>query len=128
MSTINIYLKNKWDYTFSKNHDEYYKYSRKCSYCNTMKLDGAYCYIINNLKEAGLLDKNYKEICCVCLVLKRFGLLYLHKKLIAFYLEEENDRFIMKFLYNRKPKSNELLWERAAMFIRIHDWSKIELF
>lgn len=91
-----------------------------------MLLNGTYCYIINNLKKAGLLDKNYKEICCVCLILKRFGLLYLRDKLLSFNYEEENDCFGMGFHYNRKV--NDLFWEGGVMNIKVYDWSKIEFF
>ncbi len=38
----------------------------RCEVCRSTGIDALYSYTINKLKEKGLLDKNYKKICCVC--------------------------------------------------------------
>ena len=46
----------------------YYEYTEPatCSCCECMDLDGAIVSIIRDLKEAGLLSKKYKLLCCEC--------------------------------------------------------------
>jgi len=39
-----------------------------CDGCNKYKLDSGYVYIIKQLKQSGLLDKNYPCLCCKCFI------------------------------------------------------------
>jgi len=128
---IKIWLKNKWNFEFDTGNPKIIlKNGRICPYCNNTPLDSTYCYIIDSLKKAGLLDKNYKEICCCCNLLKRFGLLYLRHKLIGFLYSEELDILlieVLNFPIYFLPSTRE---EKAQIIlrIRIHDFSKVKLF
>ena len=46
-----------------KEHNNSYKV---CEICHKNTLSFDYMYIINKLKKAGLLDKDYKLRCCYC--------------------------------------------------------------
>lgn len=66
---INKLTGDTWDFIIHS--DELYKNLLKkyrdhfCSICEQY-VSPSYVYIINYLKKAGLLDKNYKYICCGC--------------------------------------------------------------
>ena len=96
-----------------------------CNYCKYIPLDNAYIYIIKSLKEAGLLDKNYRLICCYCKLLKEFGLLHIRKNLQGLrYLKEEDIMLIwfsLDNMYNSESKSYAI---KTNYDVRIYDYSK----
>lgn len=130
MQKIRIYLENKWSFCFDLDDQKTFPISRICPYCKKTPLNSAYCHIIDNLKDAGLLDENYKEICCLCLVLKRFGLEYLRHRLTGFLYSKDSDDLLIQFYHKQMPlgiypKEKDL---PTRIRIRIHDFSKVELF
>lgn len=90
----------------------------KCHYCNCVALDKIYIYIINCLKEAGLLNKDYKSICCYCDVLKEFGLLHIRKHLQGLYYYDDMDVLIVHFCFD-----NMALYRYD---VRIYDYKKLK--
>lgn len=65
---INI-IEAKWSMSFGSDFQipltlEY------CEICKDYQLNRIYLFIINNLKEAGLLPSNYKKICCGCYIIR----------------------------------------------------------
>ena len=120
---LKIWLNHAWWFKFLSDDEEAYNYhAKQCSYC-IMWLDPVYCYIIDMLKEANLLDGNYKEICCSCVVLRYFGLLDRTDDLKDFEYDKINDSLLIE-LFTKYRDSNG----RITIQIRIHDFSKIELF
>lgn len=97
-----------------------------CNYCRYVQLDKAYIYIINQLKEAGLLDKDYKLICCYCKLLKDFGLLHIRQKLTGLRYLNEEDIMLICFSFYREyiDKSENCFRERIDYDVRIYDYSK----
>lgn len=127
MPEIEVSIKDCWTYNFYVDGKSDYPYSsRICPYCEGTLLSKSYCDIIDNLKEADLLDKDYKEICCACLVLKRFGLLDIRGRLAGIMYNPLDDSMLIEFLvkkvYPRDLKAPYLIC------IKIHDWKKIDLF
>ena len=113
---LKISLEYGWWFKFYSDREEVYAYSvKRCPHCRAMFLDPVYCYIIDMLKEANLLDENFEEICCTCAVLRYFGLLDKVSELTEFQYDKEED--ILFILFGEKITQ-----------IRIHDFSKIELF
>lgn len=53
-------------FEFHYNDFKLLNHSGFCPGCDMDILDGAYVYVINKLKEAGLLDKDFKLKCCDC--------------------------------------------------------------
>ena len=99
-SVIRINLKNMWSYEFdTDDYEMLVQDTRRCSYCEDVWFDTVYCYIIDCLKEAGLLHEDFEEICCCCLVLKRFGLMDLRRKLIGFTYIEKEDYLLIESSY-----------------------------
>jgi len=130
MGKIDIEVYDEWNFKFtgekhgkSVNSIEY----QVCGYCKFTPLDKTYLYIINSLKEAGLLNESYKPICCYCKVLNRFGLSDLRNELnnLSYYILDDilcirfSSYAVGKNNYNRSIK-----WENVD--VRIHDWSKVK--
>ena len=120
MSKINIEVKNGWNYCFStSDYENFVRRNKPCPICGSTTLSGIYCYIIDSLKEAGLLHEDFEETCCCCLVLKKFGLTELRDRLKGFYHHTTGDCLVIRFY-------NGIMYDDDV--VRIHDWSKIELF
>ena len=67
---IDISLHDKWNFNFDildkdLDHDLWDIERKQCCYCE-VHVDKAYSYIIDCLKEAGLLPDDYKKLCCFC--------------------------------------------------------------
>ena len=59
--------KKYYIYRFSKGESWYLPTcNTSCSKCLSVYLDNHYLKIIRELKEAGLLPKNYPLVCCAC--------------------------------------------------------------
>ena len=123
---IKIWVKDGWWFKFHSLEEGVYMYhTKRCPYCKNMFLDPIYCYIIDSLKKADLLDKNFEEICCSCVILRYFGLIHIVKDLKEFGYEKDNDVLTIEFwIWAENWEINE----EKVIEIRIHDWSKIELF
>lgn len=89
----------------------------KCYYCDSTYLDKIYYFIINSLKEAGLLNKDYKLICCYCNVLKEFGLLHIREYLQGFYYYEDIDALRIIFCFD--------YMEIYSYDVMVHDYKKL---
>ena len=127
MEKIRIRIKNRWNYSFDTDNVEALIHSgRRCPSCEETWLDPVYCHIVDSLKEAGLLHEDFKEMCCCCLVLKHFGMMDLRKKLLNFHYVREDDYLLADFC--SRTKSSDIKRLSYMFQIRIHDWSKIELF
>ncbi len=77
MTKITIHKADNWlfDFQIDRRDTEITSTPREsCEYCHCVTLDKVYVYIINCLREAGLLPEDYKLICCYCKVLIEFGL------------------------------------------------------
>jgi len=130
---ITIALFNQWNFFFDINNADFYDINHlereQCYHCGHY-LDKVYSYIINCLKEANFLDKNYKEVCCQCKVLENFGLLDLNSNMSHFLYNIENDILIIEFSFPQnindiKLGDDELLiWHR--IYFSIHDYSKVK--
>ena len=84
-----------------------------CGYCKIINLDRVYSYIIDMLKEADLLDEDYKEICCYCDLLRKFGLEDLRNHLNNITYIESTDILFLNF--NK---------QQSFFPVRIHNYSK----
>lgn len=109
--------KNKfWQYYFKTSNVDNEIYNTKeeqCYYCN-LYLNKIYFYILNCLREAGLLPKDYKPLCCYCKVLIEFDLLYLRQSLSMVHYITELDIFVLSFIFGAKELN-----------VNIHDFKKI---
>lgn len=132
MGEISIRQDSYWNFRFKTNYDRELLWDisnvevHYCDYCKCVRLDKAYIYIINSLKEAGLLDNNYRLICCYCKILKEFGLLHIRKDLqLLRYIKEEDIMFIcFSFYLKYMDKSENCSRERINYDVRIYDYSK----
>ena len=86
-----------------------------------MRVDRRYSYIIDSLKEAGYLDEDYKEICCYCKVLEKFGLLDIREDLHGFCYQEDSDVLLLD-LCVPETVGGEIKWFDVE--IAIHEFSK----
>lgn len=132
MEEIDINLYNEWNFSFDildiDLELEFWDIERKgCHYCRVY-IDKAYSYIIDCLKEANLLDKNYKQVCCYCKVLENFGLLDLHKNMSTFTYNKENDILITEFCFSEiisdTGNNESVIWHR--LYFNIYDYSKVK--
>ena len=120
---IRVKVRNEWNYEFYVDEDETLMHdNRLCPYCRSTYLDSVYCYIIDNLKEAGLLHEDFEEICCCCLILQHFGLMDLRDKLIGFVYSEKLDYLLIEF------NCWEMAGKESILDIYIRNWSKIKMF
>jgi len=117
---INIDFKDFWRFEFNK--IPWYKGIERCPYCSYMNLHRTYTYIIDSLKDAGLLYEGYKKICCYCAILKRLDMLDLSDNLNTIEYDYEDDILTISFTFFTKVNGNT---ERQDIGINIHDWSKI---
>ena len=120
MDTLYVDSIDQWNFSFMA--DDYRGLSadddiHRCSYCGITSLDKVYVYIIDSLKEAGLLDESYGLICCYCAVLKEFGLLDLKGNLSRIDYYRPLDILAIRFIFGKITK--DYVW------FFIHDYSKI---
>lgn len=63
---------NLADYcNFEFRREQYSCYKGSCEICGNGVIDPSYVEIINKLKRANLLEKDYKLICCACYYIKK---------------------------------------------------------
>ena len=121
MIELKILSTNQWNFSFELDdrHELHIEHMLcTCNYCKVTRLDPVYVYIINSLQEGGLLDENYKLICCFCAVLKEFGLLDLINDLVRLTYDDVLDILILKFMFCER---GDIYYVRFY----IHDYSKI---
>ena len=119
-----IKMENEDHWNFSLYADDYEIWDRslqQCEHCG-MNLQKPYSYIIDCLDEAGLLPEDYKQICCYCYVLQKFGLLELNHDLISLIYIESLD--ILKIYFSFEIEDG--VYDSKDKFcFRIHDYSKL---
>ena len=121
MAGINIRQDDQWNFNFDSPYTGYWLLPRHhCHYCG-IGINRTYSYIIDSLKEAGYLDEDYKEICCYCKVLEKFGLLDFKKDLNGFCYKEDLDILLLD-LCLPKIVGEEVEW--CNVDIAIHEFSK----
>lgn len=121
MAGINIRQDDQWNFNFESPYTGYWILPRHhCHYCG-IGVDRTYSYIIDSLKEAGYLDEDYKEICCYCKVLEKFGLLDFKKDLNGFCYKEDLDILLVDLCLS-KTVNGEIEWHNLD--IAIHEFSK----
>ena len=68
INIVNIQCADTWHFYGVRFHNDklkkYFGKRRNC--CEIFNVNNAYVYIIEQLKKAGLLDKNYPLLCCEC--------------------------------------------------------------
>jgi len=120
MEKIFIKVEDCWNFRFDTDyyHGDVINSTElhRCCYCDIVALNEVYCFIINSLKDAGLLNKDYNPICCYCAVLKEFDLLHIRKYLEGFYYLKEEDVLIMHFSLDYHERCD----------IRIYDYKKLK--
>ena len=119
MTKIDIVKYDGWCYDFymDGNDASVWNTPRKnCSYCK-MVLNKAYCYIIENLREAGLLPDDYKLICCYCKILLKVGLIGLKNSVNNFAYHQTTDELEINFNFGNKSKTEIITFT-------IHDFHK----
>lgn len=122
MGEIGINVRYHWSFNFDWGDRGVIRRSfQHCYYCLN-PLDKVYSYIINTLKDGGLLDKDYRQICCYCKVLKKFGLIDIRKYLSSFYYDEPNDILIITFRSDQTEEGKLT----PKYYVNIHDFSKIK--
>ena len=125
MAGINIRQDDQWNFNFDSPYTGYWLLPRHhCHYCG-IGINRTYSYIIDSLKEAGYLDEDYKEICCYCKVLEKFGLLHVRDDLQRLFYIKEKDIMVVYFsfdnMYNSESKNYVV---RTDYDVRIHNYSK----
>ena len=120
---ITIKEQDQWNFNFYCDDNVIWnRPSQNCDYC-CCALQKGYSFIIECLKEAGLLPDDYIPICCYCYVLQRTGLLHLRKDLVGFLYKTELDILRISFDFD----SNENRWgPDVRIYFYIHDYSKVE--
>ncbi len=115
---ISVDIRDHWSIKFHCIGKQVPVVFNKCGYCDVM-VDDVYSFIIDSLKNAGLLSKDYKETCCYCFVLKKFGLMEFRKVLSSFHYHKAEDILEIHFYapggFNPDNRFN----------VTIHDYSKV---
>ncbi len=122
MTIIHIIREDLWCYNFftSKSDPDIWNTpQRNCSCCN-IHLTVVYSYIIDNLKEAKLLPEDYKEICCYCHTLQKFGLIGLKDYSSAISYSISTDILTISFALPQK----ERILKKEFVYFCFHDYSK----
>ena len=122
MNGLKIRSYDQWSFSFRA--DDYGGIPvgfQSCDYCRVTALDRVYVYIINSLKEAGLLDENYKLICCFCAVLKEFGLLDIKDRLNRIIYDDILDTLIIRFMF----RDSEIRDSESYVCFYVHGYLKI---
>lgn len=132
MGEIEINLQDQWNFEFSTFDGEVLCTERgNCYYCNCY-LHSAYTYIIERLKEADLLDKDYKLICCYCKILENFGLLDLRDNVSGFRYDSDTDILSITFSFleitkiEPKARFSNSIGKWHYFYFYIHDYSKVK--
>jgi len=116
MGTIYIDRSSYWNFHFKEDDEiKHYQSHHICGYCSAT-VDPTYCYIIDCLKEAGLIPQDYKYMCCYCRVLKEIGILEWRCNLNRFIYNPLDDVLTMLF-----SKRNE----DSVLYFKIHEFSKL---
>lgn len=59
------------EFKFIVNRHYSYTMDKKCQNCNILLISNEYIKIIKRLEKRGLLQKNYKHLCCYCFFIKQ---------------------------------------------------------
>ncbi len=107
------------------------KKDRQCVYCKSI-LDEGYIFIINKLKEADLLDKKFKLVCCFCNFLQKFGIpVHWRNKLLKWKYNDKDDIFTLTFITIGIGKNHDsyipFISHQKTIEIRIHEWKKVSV-
>ena len=127
MTIIHIGREDLWCYNFftSKSDPDIWNApQRNCSCCN-VHLSVVYSYIIDNLKEAKLLPEDYKEICCYCHTLQKFGLIGLKDYLSAIIYSISTDILTISFFTTSSIVDGIKERIKKQVNFYVHDYSKI---
>ncbi len=127
MTIIQIRREDLWCYNFftSKSDPDIWNTpQRNCSYCN-LHLTVVYSYIINRLKEANLLSKDYKQICCYCQTLEKFGLMGLRDYSSAISYSILTDILTLSFFTTSSRVDGIRERIKKQVYFYVHDYSKM---
>lgn len=113
-----------WNTNFHTNDNEIHSISpQHCEYCG-FAINRGYSFIIDNLKEAGLLVEDYKKICCYCYLLMDYGLMDIRKYLQGVHYNKVSDILHIDFSFE---KDGAVITHDDILCFAIHDYKKLKI-